>query len=121
MAQTSRQRLTPIARALRELREARGLTQREICAAIWQAPERQTLWSRWERGLVRPEMESLSRIAAWAGVSLEWLGVAAAGVEESGVWLAPADLARLADLHEEIRARTREVERILRAAGAGRG
>lgn len=78
---------------IRQLREAKGRTQTEACQEALGNPEMQSWWSKWENGVNRPNVESLSKIADWGGVSL-----AAFGVEEEVGRPTEADLAEAREL-----------------------
>lgn len=55
---------------IRSLREARGETRMEFAVAVGASEIRV---GRWEMGIQRPEMDSLTRIAEATGSSLDWL------------------------------------------------
>ena len=57
------------------LRMTAGLSQRDVCAELFGKPERQGEWSRWERGLILPNIATLYQIAKYFGISLAALGL----------------------------------------------
>lgn len=64
-----------IGQEIRRLRIRAGLSQREAAEQALGLREHQGLWSRWERGLVRPNIGTLDAIARWGGVPLSSFGL----------------------------------------------
>lgn len=64
-----------VGRRIGELQDAAGLSQREVCAAIFGNAGLQSEWSRWRRGVQLPNIATLHRIAVYFGVSLAELGL----------------------------------------------
>lgn len=60
---------------LRRIRRRRGLTQADAAVEVFGSEAMQSHWSRWERGVVMPQVGSLEKIAKWAGVSMAVFGV----------------------------------------------
>lgn len=79
-----------LARALRLLREHRGLTQRELADAI-ESPLKQI--NAYENGRQRPRIETLERILAAVGADAMVLADTMAGLAETGEAEAPGSAA----------------------------
>lgn len=62
---------TILARNIREARDARGLTQRQLGALV-NDMDGMTV-SRWERGRVTPSLENMTALANALGVDVAWL------------------------------------------------
>lgn len=58
-----------------QLREEAGLSQKAVCDAVFGASTLQGEWSRWERGLIMPNIATLHQIASYFGVSISELGL----------------------------------------------
>jgi transcriptional regulator with XRE-family HTH domain len=60
---------------IRRLREQRGRTQVDLAAEAFGDAKLQPHISKWERGVVRPNLASLCSVARWAGVPLSAFGL----------------------------------------------
>jgi transcriptional regulator with XRE-family HTH domain len=82
---------------IRELRRRRGRTQQQFAEEALGDPAAQSYVSKWERGLIQPNLASLQRIAEWARVSL-----AVFGMEDAKTGLTQADVVELRRLAKRI-------------------
>jgi transcriptional regulator with XRE-family HTH domain len=64
-----------IANQLQRIRAIAGATQRDVAEEVLGSPVMQSSWSRWERGIVRPNIATLERIAEWADVPVASFGL----------------------------------------------
>lgn len=59
---------------LRRLRELWGLSQNQAVIEIFGSKTHQGRWSRWERGIFRPQLGNLEKIARYFDVPMESFG-----------------------------------------------